>query len=38
MNTQQLKKFNHYLDFKTENGIDNIINFVSNGILPDGLM
>ena len=37
MNTQQLKKFNHYLDFKTENGIDNIINFVSNGILPDGL-
>jgi len=37
MNTQQLKKFNHYLDFKTENGIDNIINFINDGILPDGL-
>jgi len=37
MTSRQLKKINNYPEFKTGAGIDSIINFIANGVLPPGL-
>jgi hypothetical protein len=37
MTSRELKRLNHYPEFKTNNGIDSIINFIQNGINPANL-
>ena len=37
MSSTQLKRLNHYQEFRTNIGINNIINFIANGIPPAGL-
>ena len=37
MSSQELKKLNHYPEFRTNNGINDIITFIANGNLPNGL-
>ncbi|NDB81572.1 MAG: transposase [Alphaproteobacteria bacterium] len=37
MTTRQLKKLNHYKDFQTDQGINNIMHFVENQQYPAGL-
>jgi hypothetical protein len=37
MTSTQLKRFNNYPEFRTDEGINQIINFIRNGNLPPGL-
>ena len=37
MTTNELKKLNHYPEFRTDAGIDLAINFINTGVLPPGM-
>ena len=37
MSSTELKRLNHYPEFQTNAGINNIINFIANGIPPAGM-
>jgi len=37
MTTTQLKTFNHYIEFRTNQGINEVINFIQQGVIPPGL-
>ena len=37
MTSTQLKRLNHYPEFRNDNSIDGIIQFITNGIIPAGL-
>ena len=37
MTSRELKKLNHYPEFSTNAGINEIIDFIANGVFPEGL-
>ncbi len=37
MTTNELKKLNHYPEFRTDAGIDKVINFLNTGVLLPGM-
>ena len=35
--TTELKKLNHYVEFRTNAGIDDVIHFLNTGVVPGGM-